>query len=73
VPLGPVAMAVGDVYIPCGLGRVKSGGASGLHPTLRKGAKDGAPEALGLVKGGPPAGLGEQEVVWTPLMTMRPS
>ena len=31
------------------------GGASGLHPTLRRGAKDGAPELLGLVKGRLPA------------------
>lgn len=30
------------------------GDASGLHPTLRRGAKDGAPELLGLVEGGPP-------------------
>jgi hypothetical protein len=34
--------------------RGKNGGASGLRPTLRKGAKDGAPEPLGLVKGRPP-------------------
>jgi hypothetical protein len=34
----------------------RAGGASGLHPTLRKRAKDGAPEILRLVKGGPPAG-----------------
>ena len=46
---------------------MKGGGSGGLHPTLpapasklagdpvRKGAKDGASEALGLVKGGPPA------------------
>ena len=28
----------------------ESGGASALHPTLRKSAKDGAPEILGLGK-----------------------
>jgi hypothetical protein len=33
----------------------RAGGASGLHPTLRKSAKDGAPEVLRSVKGGPPA------------------
>ena len=27
------------------------GGAGGLHPTLRKSAKDGAPRGLGLVEG----------------------
>jgi hypothetical protein len=27
-------------------------GAKGLHPTLRKSAKDGAPELLGLVESG---------------------
>lgn len=36
---------------------MKSGGSSGLHPTLRKGAKDGAPELLGLIKGGPAANV----------------
>ena len=53
---------------------VKSGGASGLHPTLptpasklagdpvRKGAKDGAPELLRLVKGGPPAKYGDSSL-----------
>lgn len=30
---------------------MKSGGSSGLHPTLRNGAKDGAPDPLGLVTG----------------------
>jgi hypothetical protein len=29
----------------------KGGIPSGLHPTLRKGAKDGAPELFGLLKG----------------------
>ena len=38
-----------------GVSRGEVGTASGLHPTLRKSAKDGAPEPLGLVKGGPPA------------------
>src|ERR1035437_857675 len=37
------------------LGVGRHGGASGLHPTLRKSAKDGAPELFGLVKRGPPA------------------
>jgi hypothetical protein len=35
----------------------RAGSANGLHPTLRKVAKDGAPEILRLVKGGPPAKL----------------
>ena len=26
-------------------------GSNGLHPTLSKGAKDGAPECLGLIEG----------------------
>jgi hypothetical protein len=32
----------------------RHGGASSLHPTLRNNAKDGAPELVGLVKGGAP-------------------
>jgi hypothetical protein len=28
----------------------RAGGPSGLHPTLRKSAKDGAPEGFGLVE-----------------------
>lgn len=31
---------------------LRAGGANGLHPTLRKNAKDGAPGVLRLVKGG---------------------
>src|ERR1039458_4860213 len=38
-----------------GPGGVKSGSASGLHPTLRKSAKDGAPELLGWSRVGQPA------------------
>ena len=34
---------------------VGDAGASDSHPTLRKSAKDGAPELLGLVTGGLPA------------------
>ena len=47
-------MVVGEVYSPL-RGGMEVGGASGLRPTLRKCAKDGAPEVLRLVKGGPPA------------------
>ena len=32
-----------------GVGLKKNGGSSSLHPTLRKGAKDGAPELFGWV------------------------
>jgi hypothetical protein len=35
--------------------RVKHGGASGLHPTLGRSAKDGAPGILRLVEGRPAA------------------
>jgi hypothetical protein len=45
----------------------RAGGASGLHPTLRRSAKDGAPEALGLVKGGKAKAGGAGDLHPTPL------
>ena len=42
---------------------VGDGGASDSHPTLRRGAKDGAPELLGLVKVGYPPSVLSQKFV----------
>ena len=57
----PVGMAVRAVYVPISgwdWSGVKSGRSGGLHPTLRKSAKDGAPEPLGSVEGGATRPLG---------------